>query len=366
MFDLGVVGLGAVGSMALWLASKTGASVYGVDQYPPGHSRGSSHGGTRIVRSLALESTPVRRSIERSMQLFSELEAEGGRQLFLRTGALVIDEAGGAFARQSLALAEQKKAPVEFLSRATLASRYPLFVLGSRAAGILELEAGVVRPEIAIRTAVRSAASRPDVAVHRATVVRVEETANGVAIQQADGRRVLCRSVLIASGAWAAHNPLWTEGAVTSELDARRTFSVWFGVDQGVRDSHVPAFVWQLSARTQLWGTPHPSDSMLKVGISGHAEALLSHEGVHANWRRAVTTEELEGLTTLVANRFQGVDLHLVNATPCMKAIPHSGAITSRVSQSGRVQHLNGLGGSGFKHAPALAEAAVRSALNGD
>ena len=44
-----VVGLGAMGSAALYQAAKLGARVIGIDRFSPPHDRGSSHGDTRIT-----------------------------------------------------------------------------------------------------------------------------------------------------------------------------------------------------------------------------------------------------------------------------------------------------------------------------
>jgi len=48
--DILVVGLGAVGSAALYQAAKLGARVIGIDRFHPPHEQGSSHGETRITR----------------------------------------------------------------------------------------------------------------------------------------------------------------------------------------------------------------------------------------------------------------------------------------------------------------------------
>ena len=48
--DLLVVGLGAVGSAALYRAAKLGLRAIGIDRFHPPHDRGSSHGESRITR----------------------------------------------------------------------------------------------------------------------------------------------------------------------------------------------------------------------------------------------------------------------------------------------------------------------------
>ena len=55
IYDVIVVGLGGVGSAAAYALAKRGCRVLGLDQFSPPHSRGSSHGETRIIRKSYFE-----------------------------------------------------------------------------------------------------------------------------------------------------------------------------------------------------------------------------------------------------------------------------------------------------------------------
>ena len=55
-YDVVVIGQGVYGAAALWECSKRGSTCLGVDQFSLPHARGSSHGATRIIRSLYMES----------------------------------------------------------------------------------------------------------------------------------------------------------------------------------------------------------------------------------------------------------------------------------------------------------------------
>jgi D-arabinose 1-dehydrogenase-like Zn-dependent alcohol dehydrogenase len=50
MYDAIVVGLGGVGSAALYHLARQGAHVLGLEQFSIAHTLGSSHGQTRIIR----------------------------------------------------------------------------------------------------------------------------------------------------------------------------------------------------------------------------------------------------------------------------------------------------------------------------
>jgi sarcosine oxidase len=49
-FDAIVLGTGGAGSAALYHLARQGARVMGLDRFPGGHDRGSSHGDTRAIR----------------------------------------------------------------------------------------------------------------------------------------------------------------------------------------------------------------------------------------------------------------------------------------------------------------------------
>ena len=53
--DVAVVGLGSMGSMALWQLARRGVKAIGFEQFEPGHDRGSGHGESRIIRSRYAE-----------------------------------------------------------------------------------------------------------------------------------------------------------------------------------------------------------------------------------------------------------------------------------------------------------------------
>ena len=88
--DVIVVGLGAMGSAALYQSAKLGARMIGIDRFDPPHDRGSSHGDTRITRAAIGEGREFVPLVLRSNQIWEELEAATGRSLLTRNGALVL------------------------------------------------------------------------------------------------------------------------------------------------------------------------------------------------------------------------------------------------------------------------------------
>src|SRR5262245_20255680 len=80
-FDAIVCGLGAMGSAALCHLARRGQRVLGIEQFAPGHDRGSSHGGTRIIRLGYFEHPSYVPLLRHAYELWRELETAAGRRL---------------------------------------------------------------------------------------------------------------------------------------------------------------------------------------------------------------------------------------------------------------------------------------------
>jgi sarcosine oxidase len=81
-----VVGAGAMGSATAWQLARRGRSVVLVEQFEQGHTRGSSHGGTRIFR-LAYADPRYARLALRALDDWRELEDDAGATLLDLVGA---------------------------------------------------------------------------------------------------------------------------------------------------------------------------------------------------------------------------------------------------------------------------------------
>src|SRR5262245_29657026 len=94
LYDVAVLGLGAMGSAASYQLARRGAKVLGLDRYAPPHELGSTHGDTRITRVACGEGTQYAAFALRSNEIWRELEAKLGVELLTQNGMLVISGAG--------------------------------------------------------------------------------------------------------------------------------------------------------------------------------------------------------------------------------------------------------------------------------
>jgi sarcosine oxidase len=130
-YDVIVLGLGGMGSAAVRHLASRGVRVLGLEQFTPAHALGSSHGDTRIVRMAYFEAPDYVPLLRRAYELWDALEADTGRRLFTRTGALMIGAGESEVVRGTLASVKRYDLPYELLDRAAMARRFPQFALRS-------------------------------------------------------------------------------------------------------------------------------------------------------------------------------------------------------------------------------------------
>ena len=119
-YDVAVLGLGAMGAATAWRAAARGASVVGVEQFTPGHARGSSHGGSRIYRQTLFEGIEYVPLARRAFELWTDLEAETGTPLFRRTGGLCIGPEDGPLISDAVSCARDGDVAIELLDAGEL------------------------------------------------------------------------------------------------------------------------------------------------------------------------------------------------------------------------------------------------------
>jgi sarcosine oxidase len=144
-----VVGAGIMGSATAYALARDGHDVVLYEQFEVGHSRGSSHGRSRIVRLAYPDVEFVELAVE-SFAGWRELEREAGVELLELNGLLelVEEEAQGSSAALNAAGAEY-----ELLTPEAARSRWPVGVPDGWTA-LYQPEAGIVRADLAHRALV--------------------------------------------------------------------------------------------------------------------------------------------------------------------------------------------------------------------
>ena len=126
-YDVIVIGTGGVGSAALYHLAKRGVKVLGLDRFPPGHDRGSSHGRTRIIRQAYFEHADYVPLLLRAYELWTELSDRCGLPLYHETGLLEVGLPTGQVIPGVKRAAREHRLEIEALSPAEVRKRFPAF-----------------------------------------------------------------------------------------------------------------------------------------------------------------------------------------------------------------------------------------------
>ncbi|MGN6362827.1 MAG: FAD-dependent oxidoreductase, partial [Thermomicrobiales bacterium] len=110
-YDAIVLGLGAMGSATAYHLARRGTRVLGLDAYPRGHTQGSSHGRSRIIREAYFEAPEYVPLVQRAYDLWRELETESGQALLTLTGGLNLGAPDSELVTGALASARQHQLP---------------------------------------------------------------------------------------------------------------------------------------------------------------------------------------------------------------------------------------------------------------
>jgi sarcosine oxidase len=202
-YDAIVVGVGGMGSAAVYELARRGLRVLGLEQHDIPHDRGSSHGVNRIIRLAYWEHPAYVPLLRRAYELWRALETRRGEQLLYITGSVDAGRPDSKTVRGSLRSCEIHSLPHEVLDAATLRRRFPGYRLATDMRAVFQPEGGFVLCERAIVSYVEAAHGLGAEIRAREAVVGWEPLADGVEVRTNAAKYVAQRLVLTA-GPWTA------------------------------------------------------------------------------------------------------------------------------------------------------------------
>jgi sarcosine oxidase len=358
-YDAIVLGTGGVGSAAAFHLARRGALVLGLDRFPGGHDRGSSHGETRIIRQAYFEHADYVPLLRRAYELWAELERLASEKLFHQVGLLQIGPSEGYVIGGVLTAARQHGLQVDELTAAQSQARFPGFHVPADMVAVFEPAAGYLLVERCVLAHLAAAKQ------HGA------ELKTGVTVQswQADDSRVTVATdqgtftagkLVITAGAWAPQ--LLADLGV--KMTVRRKHLHWFECDEPTyRGPNAPTFFYEMP-NGLFYGFPAVDELGVKVAEhSGGAEVAdpLTDE-------RPLEEPDLARVREFVREQLPGVDKaarHMRHAVCFYTMSPDEHFIIDKHPRHNNVVFSAGLSGHGFKFTSALGEVMADLALTG-
>ncbi len=365
--DIIVVGLGAVGSAALYQLTKRGVKVLGIDRYAPPHSFGSSHGESRITRQSTDEGAHYVPFVMRSHDIWRDLEAETGTPILQASGILMIAERGSVepdnYVESTARNAVTYGIPHEMLNAAEMTDRFPQFRLVGDETGYYEPGGGLVFPERAIETQLTLARQAGAHTITDETVLSIQQTGTLVKVST-DRATYEAASVIVAAGAWI---PKLCPLPFAPLLEVRRQVLHWYEMEDpsAYTKEQFPVFIWQHGPTPEefLYGFPTiPGTTGLKLAteqFNTRVDPDLVDRTISDAENAAMYRDHIEG-------RLAGVRPNCLRASACFYTVtPDAGFILDRHPEQDHVVVVSACSGHGFKHAPAIGEAAAELASQG-
>lgn len=213
--DIVVVGAGIVGVATARALARDDRSVVLLERFEIGHTRGSSHGTSRIFRLNYADERFVRLA-QAADEAWRELEDERGERLVERVGVLDLGHAAAAISRTLAACG----VPYETLSAAEVTARWPLRLDADETA-IHQPDGGYVRADRAHAALLAEAMDR-GVELRERSAARTISLERGGVRLELDGGDLTADAVVVTAGAWGA-DLLRTAGVELPVVPTRET-----------------------------------------------------------------------------------------------------------------------------------------------
>jgi sarcosine oxidase len=363
-----VVGLGAMGSATCLALARRGLSVIGIDQYAPPHAYGSTHGDTRITRLALGEGSEYIPLVQRSHHLWRELQEESGARLLSQCGGVILAHPGSPFFEQTKMLAQRFAIEHERLDNAQLRRRLPMFAVDEQTEAYYEPGAGIVWPETAVRVQLQLARRHGAELRVGEQVLKWSASGDGVAVVTPAATYTADRLVLCA-GAWLPQ--LFGEGR---ELFAvYRQLLHWFEIRHGYEQlREMPVFVWDFGgARAEFvhldgfYG--FPAVDAAGGGVKLGTESYETTSAPDGRQHPATHVQTDDFYRDYVRDRLPWLGPQTLRTASCLYTSTRGNRfVIDQHPEHDAVLIVSACSGHGFKHSPAIGEAAARWATGAD
>jgi cysteine desulfurase / selenocysteine lyase len=345
--DVVVIGAGVHGSSAAWHLARRGARVIQLDRFPDGHTEGSSHGHTRMIRR-AYPNETWDELVDLAYHGWAELSEAAGRPLVMTTG--------GLYARPASGSGELRGPGCESVDAARAAELFPALRLGAGFTAVYDPAAGVIDAAAAMR-ALRELAAAHRVDYRPATpALRWAPDGTGVAVETPHGT-VHAGRLVIAAGPWT--------GSLVPELARRlnvvRIVNVHIGASTPDRlaPPRLGAFAVEVPGAGLLYGIPAFDGRAVKIGLDGGPVDDPDRP------QSPPTADEEATLRDLARRFLPDADGEVVESVACRYTMaPRHRFLVGPLPETPQVLVAAACSGHGFKFGPALGAALAGAILD--
>ena len=358
-FDCIVIGVGGMGSSAVYNLAKRGQKVLGLEKFDIPHSEGSSHGVNRIIRLAYYEHPSYVPLLRRAYEMWSEIEAIAHEQLLYKVGSIDTAPSGHEVFEGSLESCLEHDIPHEVLDHKQINERFPGYEMPPGQMGLYQADGGFVLSERSIVAYVNAAVLESAEIHARESVIKWEPEGDGVRVFT-DRTEYTADRLVITAGAWAAGMVPFLEKLAVPE----RQVLAWL---QPTKPSlfapeNFPIFNAYFQ-EGRYYGFPVFGIPGFKIGRYHHLEEVADPD----HMEREVTKEDEDILRAAVSRYFPKANGTLMTLKTCLFTnTPDEHFIIDKVPGLPQVTVAAGFSGHGFKFASVVGEIVGDLAIKGE
>jgi sarcosine oxidase len=341
--DIVVVGAGITGVATARALAQAGRGVVLIDQFEPGHTRGSSHGASRIFRLSYPDQRYVRLALG-ALQSWRELEAECGEQLIVQTGALDLGPLALENARALAACGVRH----ELLTGEQVAERWPISSEPGEPA-LFQPDGGTTLADRAYGAMLAAAVDAGAVLLDRLRVTGIEPVKGAVRVTT-EADEYTARACVVAAGAWS--RALLAGAEIELPVIPTRETVAYFRHPDPLG---MPPVIDDAVPDAEEHGLLRPGQISYSVAAPGIGiKAGLHHAGPPADPDELGEPDPavVRAVSAWAARRFPSLEPEPVLAETCLYTNTADQSFV--LEQHGRIVVASACSGHGFKFAPAF------------
>lgn len=362
MYDVIIIGAGAVGSATAYAAARAGVRVLLLEQYAIDHDRGSSHGASRIIRYAYDHALYVDLARE-AFAAWAELEAAAGERFYLKTGGIDFAPPDEPLFEAMRSTLEATGIAHEVIGAGEAMRRFPQFTLNEAWHVLYQADAGALRASAAVRAIVRLARGLGVTVRDHTRVTGIEIHAASATVRCGDevfeGARVV-----LAGGAWLNRltEPLGVHIPLQPIAPQENYFTAADGtVSQAYTPAQFPVWIGHLQREYGqiLYGLPDVDGSGVKIGL--HSGPPIDPEIPS----RVPDVGLVESLRLFAERHLPGASTHKASRVCLYTNTPDDHFVIDAHPQHPHVIIASCCSGHAFKFTPVLGSLIAERALNG-
>jgi sarcosine oxidase len=354
MYDVIIIGLGGMGSAAVYELAGAGLKVLGLEQYEPLHRLGSSFGKSRMIRKAYMEGDFYIPLLERSYEKWFKMNQAERRPIINQCGGLYVAPEDDPIVRDTLAAAKTYDIPVETLSPKQIMDRFPAFTPSDNVIGVFEPSAGYVNPDATLLLYQTLAKEKGADLNFNEAVDDIKLKENFIEVKT--GKETYrAGKLVVTAGAWLKRMLVYIGRPLPLEI--RRMVLHWFE-PSGSAGNYMPGnFVpnlWRLADGHILYGFPWTEE---EEGIKYAFHDRFEIVGNLTEINREVRKSEIRGIRKALKGCAPTIPhRHIISKVCFYTMTPDEHFVIGPIKGEERVIVAGGFSGHGFKFVPVIGE----------